>query len=64
MAHPTAMSDLLQHALARLDPRDILNFPECTHEDIVNRPDARPVQSPAPQADPPAPQADSRAASD
>lgn len=35
MPHPSAITHLLQTALARLDPRDILNFPECAEEDLA-----------------------------
>jgi hypothetical protein len=37
MPQPTAISAEFQAALARLDPRDILNFPECADEDLATR---------------------------
>ena len=35
MPRPSAITHLLQTALARLDPRDILNFPECAEADLA-----------------------------
>lgn len=48
MPHPTAANDPLRPALARLDPRDILNFPDCAAENLVDRPISTQPPEPAP----------------